>query len=98
MKKELAIGSIVRGRLSDPKFMIPIRIDDVSYSDAPPEFIRTDILNAHPNWHDCLNDLFDALEEADVPKEPQLDAELLKTILMPGKRDGDLSSTARRPP
>lgn len=82
VKKELAIGSIVKGRLGDPKFMIPIRIDDVPYGDAPPEFIRTDILNAHPNWHDCLKDLFDALEEAGVPRAPHPDAGLLQAIVV----------------
>lgn len=81
VKKELAIGNIVKARLGDPKFVIPVRIDDVSYGDAPPEFIRTDILNAHPNWHDCLKDLFEALEEANVPKDPQPNAELLQKIL-----------------
>jgi hypothetical protein len=54
VKKELAIGSVVSGRPNDPKFMIPIRADDVRFGDAPPEFIRGNILKAQPNWHDCL--------------------------------------------
>ena len=61
VKKELAIGDIVKGRLNDSKFVIPIRADEISFGDAPPEFIRTDILNAYPNWHDCLQQLFEAL-------------------------------------
>lgn len=69
VKKELAIGSIMSGRLGDPKFMIPIRADDVSFGDAPPEFIRGNVLNAHPNWHDCLAELLDALAEANVPRD-----------------------------
>jgi TIR domain len=51
-KKEMAIGAIVANRLRDQKFMIPIRVDDVAFSDAPPEFVRGNILNAHPNWSD----------------------------------------------
>jgi TIR domain len=66
VKKELAIGDIVEGRLKDPRFVIPIRAGDIAFTDAPPEFIRTDILNAYPNWHDCLNQLFETLEEAQV--------------------------------
>ena len=81
VKKELAIGDIVKRRLGDPKFVIPIRADDVAFGDAPPEFIRTDILNAYPNWHDCLKELFEALEQGGVPKEPQPDAEVLRTII-----------------
>ena len=69
VKKELAIGSIMSGRLNDPKFMIPIRADDVPFGDAPPEFIRGNILNAHPNWHDCLAELLEALAEAEVPRD-----------------------------
>lgn len=67
VKKELAIGDAVKSRLGDPNFMIPIRADDVGFSDAPPEFIRGNVLNAHPNWHDCLAELFATLEDAQVP-------------------------------
>src|SRR5208337_3635785 len=61
VKRELAIGSIVAGRASDPNFMIPIRADDVSYTDAPPEFVRENIIDAHLNWHDSLEELFATL-------------------------------------
>jgi hypothetical protein len=81
VKKELAIGDIVKRRLADPKFLIPIRADDVAFSDAPPEFIRTGVLDAYPNWHDCLKGLFEALEQAKVPKEPYPDAEVLTSII-----------------
>jgi len=81
VKKELAIGDAVKRRLNDPKFVIPIRADDIAFDDAPPEFIRTDILNACPNWHDCLKPLFEALEEARIPKEPQPNAEVLRAII-----------------
>jgi hypothetical protein len=81
VKKELAIGDVVKARLKDPKFVIPIRADNTAFGDAPPEFIRTDILNAYPNWHDCLQPLFEALEEAHVPKEPQPNAEVLRAII-----------------
>lgn len=81
VKKELAIGSAVGMRLKDPNFMIPIRADDVSFSDAPPEFIRGNILNAHPNWHDCLEDLLLALHEEQVPRSDSPDADVLARII-----------------
>jgi TIR domain len=81
VKKELAIGDIVRRRLADPKFVIPIRSDGIAFDDAPPELIRTDILNAYPNWHDCLGPLFEAIEDAEVPRDPQPDAEVLRSII-----------------
>jgi TIR domain-containing protein len=81
VKKELAIGSIMAGRLKDPKFMIPIRADDVSFSDAPPEFVRGTIIDAHPGWHDCLEELFAALDAANVPKRPTPDDANLRTLI-----------------
>ncbi|GLK77634.1 TIR domain-containing protein [Methylopila jiangsuensis] len=71
---ELGIGSIVRNQLDDPDFMIAVRIADVAYSNAPPEFVRTNILNGYPNWHDCLADLFKALEPVQPKPHPDQDA------------------------
>jgi hypothetical protein len=81
VKKELAIGDVMRKKLADPGFIIPIRNDDIAYGDAPPEFLRDHIINGHPNWHDCLKELFEALEEAGVPKNPSPDADALRTIV-----------------
>ena len=81
VKRELAIGSIVAGRISDPNFMIPIRADDVSFTDAQPEFVRGNIIDAHPNWHDSLEELFEALDVANVPKSPTPDAATLRRII-----------------
>jgi hypothetical protein len=81
VKKELAIGDVMRKKLSDPKFIIPIRIDDIAFDEAPPEFLRDHIINSYPNWHACLAELFEALDEAGVPKEPQADAVTLHTIV-----------------
>jgi hypothetical protein len=81
VKKELAIGEVMKARLSDPKFMIGIRNDDISFADAPPELLRGNILNAYPNWHDCLRELFETLEEQRVPCTAGLDAEVLRSIV-----------------
>lgn len=81
VKKELAIGEVMKSRLSDPKFMIPIRADAIAFSDAPPEFLRGNILDAYPNWHDCLKDLFETLEGTVVPKSASPDAAVLRSIV-----------------
>ena len=81
VKKELAIGDVMRKKLSDPGFIIPIRADDIAYADAPPEFLRAHIIDGYPNWHDCLKELFETLEEAHVPKSPSPDAESLSRIV-----------------
>lgn len=95
VKKELAIGDIVKKRLHDPKFTIPIRADGIAFSDAPPEFIRGNILNAHPNWHDCLTELFEALAEANVPRTASTpDADSLAAIIA-AREDGRRAVIAR---
>jgi hypothetical protein len=81
VKKELAIGEVTKKRLSDPKFLIPIRVDDIAFADAPPEFLRGNILDGYPNWHDCLKDLFETLADAGVPKSASPDAATLRTIV-----------------
>lgn len=62
VKKELAIGDTVRKKIPDPKFMIPVRSSGIDFGEAPPEFLRDHIIDAHPNWHDCLKELFQTLE------------------------------------
>lgn len=81
VKKELAIGDVMRKKIPDPNFIIPIRTDDIAFDEAPPEFLRDHIINSYPNWHACLAELFEALDEAGVPKTPQADAAALHTIV-----------------
>jgi hypothetical protein len=81
VKKELAIGGIVANRIKDPKFMIPIRADNVNFTDAPPEFVRGNIVDAYPRWADCLGGLFAALDDANVPKNPTPDDTVLRNIV-----------------
>ena len=78
-EKEMAIGDVMKA--SDPKFMIGVRNDDTAFADAPPELIRGHILDAYPNWHDCLKALFETLEEFKVPRTTSPDAQVLRTIV-----------------
>jgi hypothetical protein len=81
VKKELAIGDVMKTKLSDPRFMIGIRNDDVAFTDAPPELLRGNILDAYPNWHDCLKILFETLEDSGVPVSQSPDARVLRAIV-----------------
>lgn len=87
VKKELAIGDATRKRLNDPKFMIPVRVDTIAFDEAPPEFIRGNIINGYPNWHDCLAELFDTLNEASVPRQPLPDDSTLQSLVA-AREDG----------
>jgi hypothetical protein len=81
VKKELAIGDVMRKKIPDPSFIIPIRTDNIAFDEAPPEFLRDHIINGYPNWHACLAELFETLDEAGVPKQPKADAATLHTIV-----------------
>ncbi len=81
VKKELALGEVMKGKLGDPNFMIGIRNDRSDFSDAPPELLRSNILDSFPNWHDCLKDLLDALDQYHVPRDAGPDARLLSSIV-----------------
>lgn len=81
VKKELALGDVVRRKLSDPEFMIPIRISDIDFGDFPTEILRQNTHDAFPNWAACLEPLFETLEAAGVPKIASPDADLLSMIV-----------------
>jgi hypothetical protein len=81
VKKELALGEVMKGKLADPNFMIGVRNDGSDFGDAPPELLRGNILNAYPNWHDCLKDLLDALDQYGVPRDASPDSSLLASIV-----------------
>lgn len=81
VKKELALGDVMRRKLGDEEFMIPIRIADVDYGDLPTEILRQNAHNAYPNWAACLEPLFETLAAAGVPKNAGPDAEQLATIV-----------------
>lgn len=81
VKRELAIGAGVARKLGDPSFMIPVRVDDVPFDEAPPEFIRSNILPGMPNWHECLAPLLETLEAAGVPRAATPDTEALGRLV-----------------
>ena len=81
VKKELALGDVVRRKLNDPEFMIPVRIADVDFGDFPTEILRQNAHNAYPNWAACLEPLFETLNSAGVAKVAHPDAEQLAMIV-----------------
>lgn len=81
VKKELALGDVMRRKLGDAEFMIPIRIADVDFGDFPTEILRQNAHNAFPNWAACLQPLFETLDSSRVPKVEHPDAEQLAMIV-----------------
>jgi len=81
VKKELALGDYIGKQLSDPEFMIPVRVSDVAHGEFPPELVRRNAIDAFPNWASALQPLLDVLAEAQVLRAPGLKAELLAEIV-----------------
>lgn len=62
--------------------------DETAFCYAPPEFIRSNILGAHPNWHDCRAELLEARADECVPREAQPDAVALQAVVE-AREDGN---------
>lgn len=66
VQKELAVADKVRRQF--PNFIIPVRIDDVSFSDFPVELIRLNAIDFYNNWAQGLKLLLKHLEDEETPK------------------------------
>lgn len=63
--KELAIADKIKDRAD---FIIPLKIDQVSYDEFPPEIIRKFTIDFSNNWADGLRQLGEKLQRDSVPK------------------------------
>lgn len=66
VQKELAIADKIRR--STPQFIVPVRIDDVSFNDFPSEIIRLNAIDFFNNWYKGLTELLKYFEKEIVPK------------------------------
>lgn len=66
VQKELAVADKVKRQC--PNFIIPVRIDDVSFSDFPVELIRLNAIDFCDNWANGLKLLLKHLEDEKIPK------------------------------
>ncbi len=65
VKKELAVAD--KMRKANPNFIVPVRVDDVSYSDLPVEILRLNVIDFSNDWADGLNELVKYLRKEAVP-------------------------------
>ncbi|MDO8291161.1 MAG: toll/interleukin-1 receptor domain-containing protein [Parvibaculum sp.] len=76
-KDELSLGVAVERKNSFSDFVIPLRLDDLDYSDFPPEVIRRNAIDFLPGWQQGLALLLRKLDEDDVPRKSQVDTDSL---------------------
>ena len=68
VRNELSVADAVRKALNDPAFIIPVRLDDVAFSDFPILVHQLNALDFSQGWGKRLIELLDTLETANVPR------------------------------
>jgi hypothetical protein len=68
VRNELSVADAVRKALNDPAFIIPVRLDDVAFSDFPILVHQLNALDFSRGWGARLIELLDTLETAGVPR------------------------------
>ncbi|MBB3933352.1 hypothetical protein GGR25_004425 [Kaistia hirudinis] len=68
VRNELSVADAVRKSLGDPAFIIPVRLDDVAFSDFPILVHQLNALDFSQGWGKCLIEMLDTLESANVPR------------------------------
>lgn len=68
MRNELSVADAVRKALNDPALIIPVRLDDVAFSDFPILVHQLNALDFSRGWGARLIELLDTLETAGVPR------------------------------
>ena len=87
--KELAVATKVKKQLQDETFIIPLSIDKkLSYDDINIELVRLNSIDFKTSWAKGLQDLIEALEKQNVPKnvpDPNKSNLLYQQIILQGK-------------
>ena len=65
---EIALAVNTGRQLGKQRFIIPIRLDDLPFSDFPEQLIRLNAIDFSPNWADGFSKLLKALEDTQVPQ------------------------------
>jgi hypothetical protein len=65
---EVALAVATSRKLKNPKFIIPVRLDDLPYDEFAEQVIRLNAINFNGNWADGLHRLLEALDERAVTK------------------------------
>ena len=66
VQKELAVADKVRREL--PNFILPVKIDGVSFNDFPVEILRLNAIDFYNDWGKGLEILLKHLKEESIPK------------------------------
>jgi TIR domain len=68
VQNEISVADAVKKSLKDPDFIIPVRIDDIAFSDLPIQIHRLNAIDFTTGWGAKLAELVDTLTKAGVPR------------------------------
>ncbi|MES5482114.1 toll/interleukin-1 receptor domain-containing protein [Bradyrhizobium sp. INPA03-11B] len=68
VQNEISVADAVKKSLKDPDFIIPVRIDDIAFSDLPIQIHRLNAIDFTTGWGRQLAALVDTLSKAGVPR------------------------------
>lgn len=60
---EIALAVATSRKLHNPRFIVPVRLDDLPFDECPEQVIRLNAINFNGNWADGLHRLLEALDE-----------------------------------
>jgi hypothetical protein len=66
--QELAVASGVARQLEEPRFIIPVKVDDLAYSDHNIQINRLNALSFTRGWAEGFGDLLRTLRDDGIPK------------------------------
>ena len=69
---EIALAVATGRKLQKPSFVIPVRLDDIEYSNFPEQIVRLNAIDFAANWADGLSHVQEALGKAGVPRSDSL--------------------------
>ena len=67
---EIALSINTSRKFNKEQFIIPVRLDNLPFSDFPEQLIRLNVIDASSNWEDGLSELLEILKDTGVPKSP----------------------------
>ena len=76
---EIALAINTGRQLNKEQFVIPIRLDDLPFSDFPEQLIRLNAIDFSPNWADGLSKLLQIFEDTQIPQSISNFGEALAT-------------------
>jgi plasmid maintenance system antidote protein VapI len=65
---EIALAVNTGRQLNKQQFVIPIRLDDLPFSDFPEQLIRLNAIDFSHNWADGFSQLLQALKDSQIPQ------------------------------